>query len=76
VSPLTNLYPPILSPGNTLTENAEGETPLIPEAVMRYSINESHSVDVSTTLAVLAASPTSQPAEVPGGDQHTDYVVR
>ena len=60
---------------NTLTENAEGETPLIPSAVMKYSISQAPGVDVNTTLSVLA-SPASPAGDVPGSELHTDAVVR
>ncbi|XP_069125670.1 exportin-4-like isoform X1 [Argopecten irradians] len=58
-----------------LTEDSEGETPMIPSDIMEYSISQSKTVDIPTTLKVLA-SPGERADSIPGADQSTDFVVR
>ena len=56
-------------------DEAEGETPMIPAAIMQYSISQAKSTDIQTTLGVLA-SPSKGPQTLPGTDQSADPVVR
>ncbi|XP_071113997.1 exportin-4-like [Haliotis cracherodii] len=65
----------ILISAHVLTEESEGETPMIPSDVMNYSISQSQNVNVQTTLQVLA-SPGETLNSIPGSDQSTDWVVR
>ena len=65
----------ILFSANVLTEDQEGETPMIPQKVMQYSINSSEATNVQTTLKVLS-SPSQATSAIPGGDSATDPVVR
>lgn len=60
---------------HVLTEEAEGETPMIPSDIMEYSIGQAATVDINTTLKVLA-SPGERVDAIPGGIQSTDPVVR
>ena len=59
---------------STLTDDNEGETPLIPAPIMHYSIRVSHSVDLQQTLKTLTSLTTS--LAVRAGDDRTDPVVR
>ena len=65
----------LCSLGNVLTDIAEGETAMIPQAIMDYSIRQGQNVDLKTTLDVLS-SPGREIQHIPGGDQSTDPVVR
>ena len=58
-----------------LTDEAEGETPMIPADIMEYSISQVQNVDIDTTLKVLA-SPGNRLCDIPDSDQVTDPVVR
>ncbi|OWF40176.1 Exportin-4 [Mizuhopecten yessoensis] len=58
-----------------LTEESEGETPMIPSDIMEYSISQSKTVDIPTTLKVLA-SPGERADSIPRADLNTDSVVR
>jgi hypothetical protein len=65
-----------LSPsGHLLTEESEGETPMIPGEVMQYSIKQSTEIDLNTTLKVLA-SPSDSIDTIPGASTHSDFVIR
>ncbi|KAK6169678.1 hypothetical protein SNE40_020678 [Patella caerulea] len=64
----------ILVAAHVLTEEAEGETPMIPADIMAYSISNSKNVDIQTTLKVLS-SPGERVDDIPGS-QTTDGVVR
>ncbi len=64
-----------VSPANLLTEEAEGETPMIPTQVMDYSMEQAQKVNVETTLKVLA-SPGSEASAIQGSENSTDPVVR
>ena len=63
------------SSGHILTEESEGETPMIPAEVMQYSIKQSTEIDLNTTLKVLA-SPSDSIETIPGASTHSDYVIR
>ncbi|KAL3883791.1 hypothetical protein ACJMK2_030022 [Sinanodonta woodiana] len=65
----------VLLSANVLTEEAEGETPLIPADIMNYSTNQSSSIDLTTTLKVLA-SPGEKADSIPGASQNSDAVIR
>ena len=56
-----------------LTESAEGETPLIPDAIMKLSLRSAGATHIPTTLQVL-----SSPSQGLGGgaEASTDPVVR
>lgn len=58
-----------------LTEECEGETPMIPSDIMDYSISQTKKTDLSTTLQVMA-SPGQTIESIPGSDSSTDPVVR
>jgi len=58
-----------------MADVCEGETPLIPGELIKYSIDQKSVVDANTTLRVLG-SPKESIASIPGADQHTDYVIR
>jgi hypothetical protein len=60
---------------HVLTEECEGETPMIPSDIMDYSISQSKKTDLSTTLQVMA-SPGQSIESIPGSDISTDPVVR
>ena len=58
-----------------LTEESEGETPMIPSEVMQFSITQSTQIDLNTTLKVLA-SPSDSVDTIPMASTHTDHVIR
>lgn len=60
---------------HVLTEECEGETPMIPSDIMDYSISQTKKTDLSTTLKVLA-SPSQSVESIPGSDHSTDPVIR
>ena len=60
---------------HVLTEECEGETPMIPSDIMDYSISQTKKTDLGTTLKVLA-SPSQSLESIPGSDHSTDPVVR
>ena len=60
---------------HVLTEESEGETPMIPSDIMDYSIKQSSDIDLNTTLKVLA-SPSSSIDSIPGASTHSDNVIR
>lgn len=60
---------------NVLTEESEGETPMVPSDIMEYSINHAKCVDINTTLKILT-SPQESFDSVTGGELCTDNVVR
>ena len=57
-----------------LTDESEGETPMIPATLMQYSISQSEKVDMQTTLKVLA-SPGNEAHTILGSDS-MDTVIR
>lgn len=61
--------------GHLLTEEAEGEAPLIPSDIMEYSISQGHSVNLEATLRVLG-TPSERLENIPGSEQGIDNVVR
>ncbi|CAI9742263.1 exportin-4-like isoform X1 [Octopus vulgaris] len=65
----------ILIAGHLLTEECEGDTPLIPADIMEYSISQEPSVNLDITLRVLG-SPSERLENIPGSEQGTDNVVR
>ncbi|KAJ8315064.1 hypothetical protein KUTeg_007214 [Tegillarca granosa] len=65
----------VLVAAHVLTEEAEGETPMIPTDIMQFSMGQASTVDINTTLKVLA-SPGERVDAIPGGIQGTDPVVR
>ncbi|KAK3098488.1 hypothetical protein FSP39_019964 [Pinctada imbricata] len=65
----------VLVATNVLSEEAEGETPMIPPEIMEYSISQTKSVDLHTTLKVMA-SPGQTVDSIPEGNLKTDYVIR
>lgn len=65
----------LLISAHVLTENVEGESPIIPLAIMNMCINETQKVNVDTTLKVLG-SPGLKIEDIPGAEQCTDTVVR
>ncbi|KAL4233256.1 Exportin-4 [Mactra antiquata] len=65
----------VLVAAHILTEESEGETPMIPSEIMQYSIKQSTEIDLNTTLKVLA-SPSDDITTIPGGSTHTDNVIR
>ncbi|XP_041355105.1 exportin-4-like [Gigantopelta aegis] len=65
----------ILAAAHVLTEESEGETPMIPSEIMEYSISQSTNINIHTTLKVLA-SPGEWMSSIPGSEQCTDNVVR
>ncbi|XP_052239002.1 exportin-4-like isoform X2 [Dreissena polymorpha] len=65
----------VLVTAHVLTEEAQGETPMIPGEIMRYSIQQSTEIDLNTTLKVLA-SPTNNIDTIPGASTHTDHAIR
>ncbi|XP_060554653.1 exportin-4-like [Ruditapes philippinarum] len=65
----------VLVTGHLLTEESEGETPMIPGEVMQYSIKQSTEIDLNTTLKVLA-SPSDSIDTIPGASTHSDFVIR
>ncbi|CAE1267217.1 Exportin-4 [Acanthosepion pharaonis] len=65
----------ILLAGHLLTEEAEGEAPLIPSDIMEYSISQGHSVNLEATLRVLG-TPSERLENIPGSEQGIDNVVR
>ena len=58
-----------------LTDDAEGETPMIPSPIMQYSTDLAKTTDLQTTLKVLA-SPGNDIHAIPDSDNNTDTVVR
>ena len=58
-----------------LTDDAEGETPMIPSPIMQYSTEQAKTTDLQITLKVLA-SPGNEIHAIPGSDNNTDTVVR
>ncbi len=60
---------------NVLTDDAEGETPMIPSTVMQYSTKQAKHTDLQITLNVLS-SPGSDMGSIAGSDTSTDTVVR
>lgn len=64
-----------VSTAHVLTEECEGETPMIPPDIMDYSISQTKKTDLSTTLKVLA-SPSQSVESIPGSDHSTDPVIR
>uniref|UniRef100_A0AAV2JYF6 Exportin-4 n=2 Tax=Knipowitschia caucasica TaxID=637954 RepID=A0AAV2JYF6_KNICA len=64
----------LLVSGYVLTDDPQGETPLIPSEVMEFSIKHSTEVDMNTTLQVLG-SPGEKASSIPGFHR-TDCVVR
>lgn len=65
----------VLITTHVLTEECEGETPMIPPDIMDYSISQTKKTDLSTTLKVLA-SPSQSIESIPGSDHSTDPVIR
>ena len=65
----------VLITAHLLTEEAEGETPMIPAEIMEFSIQQSTNVDINTTLRVLG-SPADSIDTIPGASTHSDYVIR
>ena len=56
------------------SDNAEGETPLIPDSIMKLSVHNSENTDLGTTLKVLS-SPNKNIREL-DGETKTDPIVR
>ncbi|XP_061176526.1 exportin-4-like [Saccostrea echinata] len=65
----------VLISTHVLTEECEGETPMIPSDIMEYSICQTKKTDLSTTMKVLA-SPGQSIESIPGSDISTDPVIR
>nr|XP_026694918.1 exportin-4-like [Ciona intestinalis] len=65
----------VLLAGHILADECEGETPLIPPEILKYSIDSKHLVDESVTMKVLG-SPEVKINEIPGGEKASDPVVR
>ncbi|KAK2170788.1 hypothetical protein NP493_1142g00027 [Ridgeia piscesae] len=65
----------LLVSAHLLTDDARGETPMIPAPIMQYSISLAHVMDVETTLKVLG-SPGYEAHTIPGSDRGADPVVR
>ncbi|CAB0028566.1 unnamed protein product [Trichogramma brassicae] len=67
----------VLIAGHVLCMEADGETPLIPSEIMRYSMNQIRdgSMDINVTLQ-LFASPQSNISDIAGAEQSADHVIR
>ncbi|KAM7380116.1 hypothetical protein PAMP_003431 [Pampus punctatissimus] len=57
-----------------VSDDPQGETPLIPSEVMEFSIKHSQEVDINTTLQILG-SPGEKASSIPGCNR-TDSVIR
>ncbi|XP_060785587.1 exportin-4 [Neoarius graeffei] len=64
----------ILVSGYLLADDPQGETPMIPNEVMEFSIKHSTEVDINTTLQILG-SPGEKASSIPGCNR-TDSVIR
>ncbi|OXU22639.1 hypothetical protein TSAR_013645 [Trichomalopsis sarcophagae] len=67
----------VLIAGHVLCMESDGETPLVPADIMRYSLDQSQQgqMDLNVTLQLLA-SPQSNIADVNGAEQSADHVIR
>lgn len=67
----------LLIAGHSITMDAAGEQPLIPMDILLHSYDESRNgtVDIATTLSVLAA-PNQSITQTPNGDVACDGLVR
>ena len=59
--------------GNVLTLDTDGEAALIPSEIMRYSLDQTASVNVEASLQVLA-SPGQPSSDIPGHEA-TDPII-
>ena len=64
----------VLIAGNVITLDTDGEAALIPSEIMRFSLDRASSVNVQTSLEVLA-SPGRPSSDVPGFE-NSDPVIR
>lgn len=65
----------ILISGNVITWDSEGETPQIPSEIIKHSISQSSSINIDTTMKVLA-SPDHHILDIPGAEQSSDHIIR
>ncbi|CAH1799119.1 unnamed protein product, partial [Owenia fusiformis] len=70
-----DLHWTLLIIANVITRDPEGETPMIPSEIMEHSIEQNKSIDLQTSLKVLA-SPGEDVATIPGADTSTDHIIR
>ncbi len=54
--------------------DSDGETALIPSEIMRFSLGQASTINVETSLRLLA-SPGQPSSEIPGFE-NSDYVIR
>jgi len=64
----------LLVSGNIITLDTDGEAALIPAEIMRFSLEQANSVNVETSLRLLA-SPGQPSSEIPGYE-NSDLVIR
>ncbi|XP_012251237.1 exportin-4-like [Athalia rosae] len=67
----------VLIAGHVLCMESEGEFPLIPSEIMRYSMEQTQhgQVNVDTTMQLLA-SPQNSLSDIDGAEQSADHVIR
>ncbi|XP_034253012.1 LOW QUALITY PROTEIN: exportin-4-like [Thrips palmi] len=65
----------VLISGNVMTWDSEGETPQIPSEIIKHSISQASSINMDTTMKVLA-SPDHHILDIPGAEQSSDHIIR
>ena len=61
--------------GYVLADECDGETPLIPQEIVQYSIRQKSAINENISLRVLG-SPNEKLSEISGADKSTDHVIR
>ncbi|KAJ1532209.1 hypothetical protein ONE63_000829 [Megalurothrips usitatus] len=65
----------IMITGHVITWDSEGETPQIPSELIKHSISQVSSINMDTTMKVLA-SPDHHILDIPGAEQSSDHIIR
>ncbi|KAK3925728.1 Exportin-4, partial [Frankliniella fusca] len=65
----------ILITGYIIAWDSEGETLEIPSEIIKHSISQSNSINIDTTMKVLA-SPDHHILDIPGAEQSSDHIIR
>ncbi|CAK8672706.1 unnamed protein product [Clavelina lepadiformis] len=65
----------IYTAGYVLADECDGETPLIPQEIVQYSIRQKSAINENISLRVLG-SPNEKLSEISGADKSTDHVIR
>lgn len=58
-----------------ITLDSEGETPQIPNEIIKHSLSQASSINMDTTMKVLA-SPDHHILDIPGAEQSSDHIIR